>query len=81
MTWFAAVLFIFRVHRWARAHNKRLGRYGANSHYDLLASVLGDKDKAREAIFRLVDHTHRNGFVTNLDAVEAAEIENQPNGV
>ncbi|XBH62194.1 subtilisin-like protease SBT5.3 [Aegilops tauschii subsp. strangulata] len=49
----------------------------ADSHYDLLATVLGDKAKAREAIFYSYTK-HINGFAANLDADEAAQIARLP---
>ncbi|CAL4970776.1 unnamed protein product [Urochloa decumbens] len=71
------------------AHGAALGTHGAeelaalerdaaDSHYDLLAGVLGgDKEKAREAIFYSYTK-HINGFAANLDAATAAEIARQP---
>ncbi|KAK3156284.1 hypothetical protein QOZ80_2AG0105200 [Eleusine coracana subsp. coracana] len=70
------------------AHSPALGTHGAeelaalegdaaDAHYDLLAGVLGDKDKARDAIFYSYTK-HINGFAANLDAAEAAEIARQP---
>ncbi|CAN6271823.1 unnamed protein product [Urochloa humidicola] len=55
-----------------------LERDAADSHYELLAGVLGgDKEKAREAIFYSYTK-HINGFAANLDAATAAEIARQP---
>ncbi|XP_062218491.1 subtilisin-like protease SBT5.3 isoform X2 [Phragmites australis] len=70
------------------AHGAQLGTHGAeelaglerdaaNAHYDLLAAVVGDKEKAREAIFYSYTK-HINGFAANLDAATAAEIARQP---
>ncbi|CAN6246775.1 unnamed protein product [Urochloa humidicola] len=71
------------------AHGAALGTHGAeelaalerdaaDSHYELLAGVLGgDKEKAREAIFYSYTK-HINGFAANLDAATAAEIARQP---
>ncbi|TVU32952.1 hypothetical protein EJB05_24717 [Eragrostis curvula] len=66
------------------AHGAQLSTYGAeelaalessaaDAHYDLLAGVLGDKDKARDAIFYSYTK-HINGFAANLNAEEAAAI-------
>ncbi|KAG8058417.1 hypothetical protein GUJ93_ZPchr0002g25300 [Zizania palustris] len=54
-----------------------LAQRAAESHYDLLAGVLGDKEKARDAIFYSYTR-HINGFAANLDAAAAAEIARQP---
>ncbi|XP_062223789.1 subtilisin-like protease SBT5.3 isoform X2 [Phragmites australis] len=69
-------------------HSAALGTHGAeelaalerdatDAHYGLLAGVLGDKEKAREAIFYSYTK-HINGFAANLDAATAAEIAKQP---
>jgi hypothetical protein len=68
------------------AHGERLGaaaaadvdvealaRQAEDSHCELLAGVLGDKEKAREAIFYSYTR-HINGFAANLDAAAAAKI-------
>ncbi|KAG8070393.1 hypothetical protein GUJ93_ZPchr0006g42106 [Zizania palustris] len=54
-----------------------LAQQATDSHYDLLAGVLGNKEKAREAIFYSYTR-HINGFAANLDAAAAAEIARQP---
>ncbi|XP_040377435.1 subtilisin-like protease SBT5.3 [Oryza brachyantha] len=55
------------------ADKEALARRAEDSHYELLAGVLGDKEKAREAIFYSYTR-HINGFAANLDAAAAAEI-------
>ncbi|KAL6604489.1 hypothetical protein ACP70R_042916 [Stipagrostis hirtigluma subsp. patula] len=70
------------------AHGERLGTCGAeelaalerdaaDAHRDLLAGVLGDEEKAREAIFYSYTK-HINGFAANLDADTAAAIADLP---
>ncbi|KAF0935343.1 hypothetical protein E2562_032039 [Oryza meyeriana var. granulata] len=61
----------------AAADMEVLAQQAEDSHYDLLAGVLGDKEKAREAIFYSYTR-HINGFAANLDAAAAAEIARQP---
>ncbi|XP_059443610.1 subtilisin-like protease SBT5.4 [Corylus avellana] len=51
-----------------------------NSHYDLLGTVLGGAEKARDSIF--YSYTRNiNGFAANLNEEEAAEIGKNPNVV
>ncbi|KAG5109591.1 hypothetical protein JHK82_038814 [Glycine max] len=45
-----------------------------NSHYDLLASVLGSHEKAKEAVIYSYNK-HINGFAALLEEEEASEIE------
>ncbi|GJN38798.1 hypothetical protein PR202_gb27872 [Eleusine coracana subsp. coracana] len=47
------------------------------SHYDLLGAVLGDREKAREAIFYSYT-TSINGFAASMEPAEAAEIAKYP---
>ncbi|TKY57000.1 serine-type endopeptidase [Spatholobus suberectus] len=49
-----------------------------NSHYDLLASVLGSHEKAKEAIMYSYNK-HINGFAALLEEEEASEIAKNPN--
>ncbi|KAG8094768.1 hypothetical protein GUJ93_ZPchr0012g20915 [Zizania palustris] len=52
-------------------------RTAAESHYDLLGSVLGDREKARDAIF--YSYTKNiNGFAASLEPEEAAAVAEQP---
>ncbi|TKY56998.1 serine-type endopeptidase [Spatholobus suberectus] len=51
-----------------------------NSHYDLLASVLGSHEKAKEAIMYSYNK-HINGFAALLEEEEASEIAKNPNVV
>ncbi|XP_040381175.1 subtilisin-like protease SBT5.3 [Oryza brachyantha] len=52
-------------------------RTAAESHYDLLGSVLGDREKAREAIF--YSYTRNiNGFAAGLEPEEAAAVAGLP---
>nr|ACN85198.1 subtilisin-like protease precursor [Oryza glaberrima] len=52
-------------------------RTAAESHYDLLGSVLGDREKARDAIF--YSYTKNiNGFAARLEAEEAAAVAERP---
>ncbi|XP_017978373.1 PREDICTED: subtilisin-like protease SBT5.4 [Theobroma cacao] len=48
-----------------------------DSHYNLLGSFLGTKEKAREAIFDSYQR-HINGFAATLEEEEAAEIAKHP---
>ncbi|EOY29040.1 Subtilase family protein, putative [Theobroma cacao] len=48
-----------------------------DSHYNLLGSFLGSKEKAREAIFDSYQR-HINGFAATLEEEEAAEIAKHP---
>uniref|UniRef100_A0A0E0CHD0 Subtilisin-like protease n=1 Tax=Oryza meridionalis TaxID=40149 RepID=A0A0E0CHD0_9ORYZ len=57
----------------AAADVEALARQAEDSHCELLAGVLGDKEKAREAIFYSYTR-HINGFAANLDAAAAAKI-------
>ncbi|XP_062234124.1 subtilisin-like protease SBT5.3 [Phragmites australis] len=65
-------------------HPRRVGvsteeasRRATESHHDLLAAVLGDREKAREAIF--YSYTKNiNGFAANLEPGEASEIAKYP---
>nr|CAB3470833.1 unnamed protein product [Digitaria exilis] len=52
-------------------------RSAADSHHDLLAAVLGDREKARDAIFYSYTK-HINGFAATLDPADAAEIAKYP---
>ncbi|RCV22428.1 hypothetical protein SETIT_4G219900v2 [Setaria italica] len=52
-------------------------RRAAASHHDLLAAVLGDMDKAREAIFYSYTK-HINGFAATLEPGDAAVIAKYP---
>ncbi|EEE66000.1 hypothetical protein OsJ_21940 [Oryza sativa Japonica Group] len=52
-------------------------RTAAESHYDLLGSVLGDREKARDAIFYLYTK-NINGFAARLEAEEAAAVAERP---
>ncbi|RLN12147.1 hypothetical protein C2845_PM09G18070 [Panicum miliaceum] len=52
-------------------------RRAADAHRDLLAAVLGDREKAREAIFYSYTK-HINGFAATLEPGDAAEIANYP---
>uniref|UniRef100_A0A0E0JWY0 Subtilisin-like protease n=1 Tax=Oryza punctata TaxID=4537 RepID=A0A0E0JWY0_ORYPU len=61
----------------AAADVEALARQAEDSHCELLAGVLGDKEKAREAIFYSYT-SHINGFAANLDAAAADEIAGQP---
>ena len=54
--------------------------YATNSHYDLLSSVLGSHEKAKEAMFYSYNK-HINGFAAKLEDQEAAEIAKNPNVV
>ncbi|XP_027329514.1 subtilisin-like protease Glyma18g48580 [Abrus precatorius] len=49
-----------------------------NSHYDLLGSVLGSHEKAKEAIMYSYNK-HINGFAALLEEEEASEIAKNPN--
>ncbi|KAL1322566.1 hypothetical protein HN51_067574 [Arachis hypogaea] len=51
-----------------------------NSHFDLLASVLGSHEKAKEAIIYSYNK-HINGFAALLEEEEAAHIAKKPNVV
>ncbi|KAL6602975.1 hypothetical protein ACP70R_043336 [Stipagrostis hirtigluma subsp. patula] len=52
-------------------------RRATESHYDLLGAVLGDREKAREAIF--YSYTKNiNGFAANIEPAAAAEIAKYP---
>ncbi|XP_061338209.1 subtilisin-like protease Glyma18g48580 [Gastrolobium bilobum] len=51
-----------------------------NSHYDLLASVLGSHEKAKEAVMYSYNK-HINGFAALLEEEEASEIAKNPNVV
>ncbi|KAL1360680.1 subtilisin-like protease Glyma18g48580 [Arachis hypogaea] len=51
-----------------------------NSHFDLLASVLGSHEKAKEAIIYSYNK-HINGFAALLEEEEAAHITKKPNVV
>ncbi|KAK7320538.1 hypothetical protein VNO77_30097 [Canavalia gladiata] len=51
-----------------------------NSHYDLLSSVLGSHEKAKEAIMYSYNK-HINGFAALLEQEEASEIAKNPNVV
>ncbi|XP_027368538.1 subtilisin-like protease Glyma18g48580 [Abrus precatorius] len=51
-----------------------------NSHYDLLASVLGSYEKAEEAIVYSYNK-HINGFAAMLEEEEASEIAKKRNAV
>lgn len=51
-----------------------------NSHYDLLASVLGSHEKAKEAIMYSYNK-HINGFAALLEEEEASEIKKNRNVV
>ncbi|XP_058083441.1 subtilisin-like protease SBT5.3 [Magnolia sinica] len=48
-----------------------------NSHYEFLASFVGSKEKAKNAIFYSYTK-HVNGFAANLEAEEADEISKHP---
>ncbi|XP_028804011.1 subtilisin-like protease Glyma18g48580 [Neltuma alba] len=48
-----------------------------SSHYDLLASVLGSHERAKEAIYYSYNR-HINGFAALLDEDEAAQIRKNP---
>ncbi|KAD6794394.1 hypothetical protein E3N88_05290 [Mikania micrantha] len=48
-----------------------------DSHYELLGSCLGSKDKAKDAIFYSYTR-HINGFAAILEDEEAAQIANHP---
>ncbi|KAJ1386922.1 Peptidase S8/S53 domain [Sesbania bispinosa] len=50
----------------------------SNSHYDLLASVLGSHEKAKEVIVYSYNK-HINGFAALLEQEEASEIAKNPN--
>ncbi|KOM36946.1 hypothetical protein LR48_Vigan03g032700 [Vigna angularis] len=50
------------------------------SHYDLLASILGSEEKAKEAVLYSYNR-HINGFAAMLEEEEAAEIGKKPNVV
>ncbi|CAN6194419.1 unnamed protein product [Urochloa humidicola] len=52
-------------------------RQATGSHHDLLAAVLGDREKAREAIFYSYT-THINGFAATLEPAAAAALAKQP---
>ncbi|OEL14656.1 Subtilisin-like protease SBT5.3 [Dichanthelium oligosanthes] len=52
-------------------------RRATDSHHDLLAAVLGDREKAREAIFYSYTK-HINGFAATLEPGDAAEIAKYP---
>ncbi|KAJ1259859.1 hypothetical protein BS78_10G188300 [Paspalum vaginatum] len=52
-------------------------RMAADSHYDLLGAVLGNREKAREAIFYSYTK-HINGFAASLEPAAAAEIAEYP---
>ncbi|XP_047081192.1 subtilisin-like protease SBT5.3 [Lolium rigidum] len=66
-----------QLHDLAAVDLAALEEKATNSHYDLLATVLGDKAKAQDAIFYSYTK-HINGFAANLDAEEAAEIARLP---
>ncbi|XP_027329515.1 subtilisin-like protease Glyma18g48580 [Abrus precatorius] len=51
-----------------------------NSHYDLLASVIGSHKKAKEAVMYSYNK-HINGFAALLEEEEASEIAKNPNVV
>ncbi|KAK4275654.1 hypothetical protein QN277_018695 [Acacia crassicarpa] len=51
--------------------------FATSSHYDLLASVLGSHERAKEAIFYSYNR-HINGFAALLEEHEAAEIRKNP---
>ncbi|KAL6839476.1 hypothetical protein ACP4OV_030746 [Aristida adscensionis] len=52
-------------------------RRATESHYDLLGAVLGDREKAREAIF--YSYTKNiNGFAANIEPGDAAKIAKYP---
>uniref|UniRef100_A0A0D9VDE2 Subtilisin-like protease n=1 Tax=Leersia perrieri TaxID=77586 RepID=A0A0D9VDE2_9ORYZ len=61
----------------AGADVELLAKQAKDSHYELLAGVLGDKEKAKDAIFYSYTR-HINGFAANLDAAAAADIARQP---
>ncbi|KAK7276521.1 hypothetical protein RIF29_17661 [Crotalaria pallida] len=52
----------------------------SNSHYELLGSVLGSHEKAKEAIMYSYNK-HINGFAALLEKEEASEIAKNPNVV
>ncbi|KAF0903132.1 hypothetical protein E2562_025719 [Oryza meyeriana var. granulata] len=52
-------------------------RTAAESHYDLLGSVLGDREKARDAIFYSYMR-NINGFAAGLEPEEAAAVAEHP---
>nr|CAB3468375.1 unnamed protein product [Digitaria exilis] len=52
-------------------------RSAADSHHDLLAAVLGDREKASDAIFYSYTK-HINGFAATLDPADADEIAKYP---
>ncbi|XP_028786208.1 subtilisin-like protease Glyma18g48580 [Neltuma alba] len=51
--------------------------FATSSHYNLLASVLGSYERAKEAIFYSYNR-HINGFAALLEEDEAAEIKKNP---
>ncbi|XP_061362659.1 subtilisin-like protease Glyma18g48580 [Gastrolobium bilobum] len=51
-----------------------------NSHYDLLGSILGSPEKAKEAIIYSYNR-HINGFAAMLEEEEAEDIAKKPNVV
>ncbi|KAK4275657.1 hypothetical protein QN277_018698 [Acacia crassicarpa] len=51
--------------------------FATSSHYDLLASVLGSHERAKEAIFYSYNR-HINGFAALLEDDEAAKIRKNP---
>ncbi|XP_028791009.1 subtilisin-like protease Glyma18g48580 [Neltuma alba] len=51
--------------------------FATSSHYELLASVLGSHERAKEAIFYSYNR-HINGFAALLEEDEAAEIKKNP---
>ncbi|CAM0946281.1 unnamed protein product [Alopecurus aequalis] len=66
-----------QLHDLAAVDLAALEEKAADSHYDLLATVLGDKAKAQDAIFYSYTK-HINGFAANLDDADAAEIARIP---
>ncbi|XP_051194322.1 subtilisin-like protease SBT5.3 [Lolium perenne] len=66
-----------QLHDLAAVDLAALEEKAADSHSELLATVLGDKAKAQDAIFYSYTK-HINGFAANLDAAEAAEIARLP---
>ncbi|CAN6201150.1 unnamed protein product [Urochloa humidicola] len=52
-------------------------RRAAGSHHDLLAAVIGDREKAREAIFYSYTE-HINGFAATLEPAAAAALAKHP---
>ncbi|XP_054818874.1 subtilisin-like protease Glyma18g48580 [Prosopis cineraria] len=54
--------------------------FATNSHHDLLASVMGSHEKAREALIYSYNK-HINGFAASLEEKEAQELKKKPNVV